>query len=132
MKKFIAYLFLIYFFLSSSACTKINKESIGSASDTGHDTVYIGMTGDLGIYVEDHVTPKLFTDFFDWDTATFEGYEKYINYCKEVCKKYPDSREGADKYIFDDYKKEFEKLTNLKIGDKLFVSFSGGVFPGEI
>ena len=132
MKKFTAYLFLIYFFLSSIACTKINKESIGSASDTGHDTVYIGLTGDLGIYVEDHVTPKLFTDFFGWDTATGEGYEKYVNYCREVAKKYPNSKEGKDKYVFNDYKKEFEKLTDLKNGDRLFVSLSSGVFPGEV
>ena len=132
MKKFTAYLFLIYFFLSSIACTKINKESIGSASDTGHDTVYIGLTGDLGIYVEDHVTPKLFTDFFGWDTATGEGYEKYVNYCREVAQKYTRTMEKTNKFVFDDYEKEFEKLTNLKIGDKLFVSFSGGVFPGEV
>jgi len=132
MKKYFAYLFLIYFFLSSSACTKINKESIGSTSDTGLNTVYIGMTGDLGIYVEDHVTPKLFTDFFGWDTVTGEGYEKYVNYCREVAQKYSKTMAKTNKYVFDNYEKEFEKLTNLKIGDKLFVSFSGGVFPGEV
>lgn len=132
MKKFTTYLFLFCFLMSSIACTKVEKEKIKHASNSTHDTVYIGMTGDLGIYVEDHVTPKMYTDFFGWDTATFEGYEKYVNYCKEIVQKYPKSKEKTDIYVFTDYKNEFEKLTNLKIGDKLFVSYSGGVFPGEV
>jgi len=132
MKKFTAYLFFICFFLSAVACTKVDKEKTEPANNSNHDTVYIGMTGDLGIYVEDHVTPKLFIDFFGWDTVTGEGYEKYVNYCRDVAQKYTRTMEKTNKFVFDDYKKEFEKLTNLKIGDKLFVSYSGGVFPGEV
>ena len=80
MRKFTACLFLIYFFLSSIACTKVEKEKIEPAYNSDHDTVYIGLTGDLGIYVEDHVTPKSFTDFFGWDTANEQSFQKLVDY----------------------------------------------------
>jgi hypothetical protein len=132
MKKMISFLFLTSFLLFTNACTKVDNKSTGSTIAVKHDTVYIGMTGEFGVYVEDHVTPKLYTDFFGWDTLTGTGYGKYLDYCREVVQKYTKTTEKKNVYVFEEYKKEFDKLTNLKIGDKLSVSLPSGVYSGDV
>jgi len=132
MKKIISYLFLFSLFVCTLACTKVNKKSQTSGTPSTDDTVYIGMTRELGVYVEDHVTPKKFTDFFGWDTVSGTGYDKYIDYCREMVKKYDNTMKKTNEYTFDEYEEGFDKLTNLKIGDKLYVSLTNGVFPGDV
>ena len=132
MKKIIFYLFLFSFFVCALACTKVDNKSQSSGTPSTDDTVYIGMTRELGIYVEDHVTPKKFTDFFGWDTVYGTGYEKYIDYCREMVKKYDKTMKKTNEYTFCEYEKGFDKLTNLKIGSKLYVSLTNGVFPGDV
>jgi hypothetical protein len=132
MKKIIFYLFLFSFFVCALACTKVDNKSQSSGTPSTDDTVYIGMTRELGIYVEDHVTPKKFTDFFGWDTVYGTGYEKYIDYCREMVKKYDKTMKKTNEYTFREYEKGFDKLTNLKIGSKLYVSLTNGVFPGDV
>ncbi|MFC2093696.1 hypothetical protein ACFLSV_07335 [Bacteroidota bacterium] len=132
MKKIISYLFLFSFFVCTLACTKVDKKSQSSNKPSMDDTVYIGMTRELGVYVQDHVTPKKFTDFFGWDTVSGTGYEKYIDYCREMVKKYDKTMKKTNEYTFREYEEGFDKLTNLRIGDKLYVSLTNGVFPGDV
>ena len=132
MKKIISYLFLFSFFVCTLACTKVDYKSQSSGTPSTDDTVYIGMTRELGVYVEDYVTPKKFTDFFGWDTVSGTGYEKYIDYCREMVRKYDKTMKKTNEYTFREYEDGFNKLTNLKIGDKLYVSLTNGVFSGDV
>jgi hypothetical protein len=92
--------------------------------------VYLGRFMNGKLIVEDNATYT--KNEFTWAKDSMECYDRYCGYLKTYAKKYNNYKEDKTEYVFDGYKDEFKKLTNLRIGDKLNISSAEGVFQTKI
>lgn len=90
--------------------------------------IYIGETDEKGILVEDNRTWNKDGEF---KTEDAEGYFKYIQYVRDAAKKYSNESEPVEVTI-EGYKEEFGRITDLKIGDKVYIATMNDVLEGSI
>ena len=121
--------------LSEAKDTKDTGEGSGRQNSSGDGEAYIGKTDVHGILVQDNYVVQLpeNKDYFNFSEYGID-YEKYSNYIKDILKKYKESEFSEEKtsYIIDDYVSEFGRLTDLKRGDKFYISIPGNVLEGDV
>lgn len=143
MKNFILIFTALFIFTSVSCSKKLdeNKSNQKLSPDTPvttkkkddtspvNDLVCFGRWDGKKIIADDYSKYSANEKFMD---STGMGYELYGNDLKAIIGKYLKYDEQKYEYYFDDYKPEFEKYTSFKIGDKVFVSASSGVYETEV
>lgn len=105
---------------------------ITAAQSFPQEAVYFAQSiGDKGIILEDHITTHNNAD--SWGKSQYGmNYEGYTNYIKDIVKKYSAYNDTVREYFLTDYKPEFEKLTNIKIGDRFYISSEKDVYLSEV
>lgn len=84
-----------------------------------------------GFIIEDHIAYKQNID--NWGKGDFGIiYENYINYIKDIVKKYSSYNDTVREYYIEDWKDEFSKLTNIKPNDRLFISAPDRIYEANI
>jgi hypothetical protein len=134
-------LFLLH--LTGFTCTndKVRDESKSNANEqTNEQTkdekpgisktegIYIGETDEKGVLIEDNRTWNKDGEFKSDDS---EGYIKYIEYVRSTTRKYS-TEENPIEVIIDGYKPEFDRITDLKEGDKVYIATKDNVLEGSI
>lgn len=146
MNRYISYIVLIVLFLGTlSACTK-KKDEINPQGDkkseetsgdktkenekrTSGDTVFFGRWDGKKIVIDDYYK---FSANQQLNDSTGAGYDIYGNKLKDIIKKYASYSENTPDYYFSEYKPEFAEYSSFKIGDKVYLSASSGVYPAQI
>ncbi len=143
MKNFIL-IFTALFIFTSVSCSKKQDENSSTqklSPDTPlttkkkddrtslNEPVCFGRWDGKKIIVDDYSKYSANEKLMD---STGMGYELYGNDLKAVIGKYQKYDEQKYEYFFDDYKPEFEKYTSFKIGDKIYISASSGVYETEV
>lgn len=147
MKKYFLF-FLAFLLLSVSliACTKKTGDTPGSndkktAGDTpvnnskkindvsSDERVFFGRYDGKKIIIDDYYKFSANEKLSD---STGYGYELYGSKLKEVIAKYATYNENFPDYYFSEYKPEFAEYTSFKIGDKIYLSGTSGVYPAEV
>lgn len=147
MKKY--FLFFLSFLLLSvslTACTKKAGDTSGAndkktAGDTpvnnskkindvsSDERVFFGRYDGKKIIIDDYYKFSANEKLSD---STGYGYELYGSKLKEVIAKYATYNENFPDYYFSEYKPEFAEYTSFKIGDKIYLSGTSGVYPAEV
>jgi hypothetical protein len=91
---------------------------------------YFAMWNTKKIIVEDY--QKVNENLNSADSNYSLAYEKYGESLKELLKKYAGYSEGQVEYYIESFKPEFAVYTDLRPGDKLFISTTIDLLEGEI
>ncbi len=139
------YLFILIFsVLFVCACSKDRKDSeqpknesaseqneVKKNTDVKDDKlVFLGRFTNGKLLIEDNRTYE--KNALSWAKDTMENYFKYTDYLKSIAKKYASFKEEIQEYNFEKDFDEFNKLTTLKKGTKLYISTQSSVTPVEI
>ena len=133
-------LFLLH--LTGFTCTndRVNEEGKSNVNEQGTEHgneekpgiskiegVYIGETDEKGILIEDNRTWNKDPEFKN----DSEGYFNYIEYVRNAAKKYSNENQPIE-VVIDGYKPEFDRITDLKEGDKVYIATKNEVLEGSI
>lgn len=105
---------------------------ITAAQSFAQEAVYFAQSmGSRGIILEDHITSH--NNAGSWGKSEYGmNYEAYTNYIKDIVKKYGTYSDTVREYFFTDYKPGFEKLTDIKPGDRFYISSEKDVYLSEV
>lgn len=150
MRKIFVYLAVTLFCINVFSCSKNSgqKES-GERTITDSSSQKQGEMSSKNGGVERQVSDTVFFGRWDGKRLILEDYYKYSenekkmeqnpeNYdlygdkLKELVKKYSTYNEQNPEYSFKEFKPEFAQYTNLRIGDRVYVSAKSGVYAAEV
>lgn len=147
-KNYIKYLLAVVLVVTLSSCslfkkvTGDSKDKIDCVSSKTTQTdkkqtdepIYTGRAMSFpeksGIIFEDHVAFE--KGQFNWNKDTTRTYDIYSAYIEGTLKKLGLYKENKIEYFIPEYKPEFEKLTNIKVGEKFNISSDKEVVPSEV
>jgi hypothetical protein len=133
--------FLICFTLVTCvSCGK--KENTSGTGDTNNtftkvepvktsDTVFFGEWNGKQIIIEDNYKFAENEKNASNDPKA-NSYDMYGEKLKDILKKLGVYKESKYEYYIEEQVPEFLGYSNLKIGDKIFISSAGGVYPAEV
>ncbi len=146
--KYLTVCILCFAIVTSVSCTKrsedikidkkssgdsVNKEDKTTAGDNKtravSDTVFMARWDGKRVIIEDYYKYAENEKTLMSDTG---GYDKYSTKLIDLVKKYSKYSEQTPEYLFSEFKPEFSSFTNLKVGDKLYLSTLGGAYPIEV
>ncbi len=112
MRKLLCVLILLLLCIQASA----QEEQVYLARSIQSQDIHF-----YGFIIEDHIAYKQNID--NWGKGDFGIiYENYINYVKDIVKKYSSYNDTVREYYIKGWKDEFSKLTNIKPNDGFFIS----------
>lgn len=122
MKKLLSGLILILLCLQISAL----EEQVYFARSIQSADIHLS-----GFIIEDHIAYK--QNINTWgNSETGINYESYINYIKDIVKKYSSYNDTVREYYIEGWKNEFSKLTNIKPKDAFFISSPDKIYEVNI
>lgn len=110
--------------VSSGDTMNSRNKTITSLSE---NNIFIGKTDEVGILIEDNRTHQKDAEFKFEDQ---DGFSNYIKYVKDLAAKY--KGESEIEVTFDNYMPEFDRITSLKPGDKLYIATKDQVLEGSV
>ena len=136
MKVKLLVLSILFLNFTAFTCTnnKITENSTSNVKDEKKEQqssisgVYIGRTDAKGILVEDNRTWNKDKEF---KTDDPEGYYKYVEYINSIAKKYSQGNDSLE-VLIEGYKSEFDRITDLKMDDKVYIATNNDVLEGTI
>jgi len=122
MRKLLSVLFILLLCLQAGA----QEEQVYLAGSIQSQDIQF-----FGFIIEDHIAYKQNID--NWGKGDFGIiYENYINYIKDIVKKYSSYNDTVREYYIEGWKDEFSKLTNIKPKDRFFISAPDRVYEVNI
>jgi hypothetical protein len=134
-----AYLFCFLLVISVSCGKKENSSGSGDTNNTftkvesvrTSDTVFLGEWNGKQIIIEDNYKFAENEKNASNDPKA-NSYDMYGEKLKDILRKLGVYKESKYEYYIEEQVPEFSGYTNLKIGDRIFISSAGGVHSAEI
>lgn len=136
MRLYFSLLILLCFtgFTCEGGKTPGNENAGDTMNSTGKNSTsidrnkyFIGKTDEVGILIEDNRTHQEDPEFKFEDQ---DGFTNYIKYVKDLAAKH--KGESEIEVTFDNYMPEFDRLTSLKPGDKVYIAAKDQVLEGSV